>query len=670
MKKLYYVFTQFWKQKIRQDRNLVYVHKVYGEARVSNCELEILDAIEAPRRNIRRAISRLKIKVIQNNRTRISREVSGKQVILPNPLFSQDQVSALRNKFYWKVSMLVLLLLGELGINLLLSKVIAPKVSETTAACIAAVITIGVMLFIEMVVTTHFIYIEAKKTNSTNKQNAVSLTVLHHRAIAGYVIGVLGFFSIIGFGLTRILYFSQVSTKGIAPELLHTKILQGELAATATFLFSICATLLSGFLKYDISSLAKSMGIYWNWSSLLSKRNGIAHSAEVSVGVIKTRISESIHKHSLLLVDQKLIFGLPYEFDEASLELHKKYLYLKSEPGFMVTEDIHREFMPIQMAHLELFEFGVLHNSALKPVFEEIAELENLIAAYTKEHTDVLIPKLGDSSEAPQAPNAAPVRKKLSLRGYASVGILLLLFAFLQACSPEPAPKAPPPPKNVIVFIDFSISDSSALHWYRDVIRDKVIPSLGQKDRLIIFPVDAGSQTASVEITVADFGANIYTNEMVGLDAAENAAMLHADSLLAVGKRFTQAFTVVEAHREVYVQSTDIFGAFGLAMRYIKPGYRNYILALTDGLQSTRECDMQHCFQTEGDISRYLDKADSVELRQVEVFFLTGAQPDISPKRFSAIGQFWKAYCHKYHGLYQGFTSGAVSSLQESLQTN
>src|SRR6185295_5937878 len=68
-------------------------------------------------------------------------------------------------------------------------------------------------------------------------------------------------------------------------------------------------------------------------------------------------------------------------------------------------------------------------------------------------------------------------------------------------------------PTNIVCLVDFSQTiDTATVTWYKKTISQSILGRMGKRDRVIILPVDFGSQTSSEELFKVDFSKNNYTN--------------------------------------------------------------------------------------------------------------------------------------------------------------
>lgn len=224
---------------------------------------------------------------------------------------------------------------------------------------------------------------------------------------------------------------------------------------------------------------------------------------------------------------------------------------------------------------------------------------------------------------------------------------------------------------NIICLVDFSKTiASSTVDWYGTTIESNVIGQMGFQDRLIVLPIDFGSQTASQELYKVDFSKNNYHNEYAGQDADDLEIASHRDSLNSAIKKFSRTFENVPNDRASFDKGTDIFGALKQAQKYIDTNANNIIIIFSDMLQYTNATSMnfEDNMNSIKDIEKHLALSDKADLNNTSILVLTGIQQNIPPEKFNCVKSFWEQYFKKCKGELIDYSSGAVSQLENVLK--
>lgn len=257
------------------------------------------------------------------------------------------------------------------------------------------------------------------------------------------------------------------------------------------------------------------------------------------------------------------------------------------------------------------------------------------------------------------------MKPKLSKLMKTNLYILALLsISLFDSCKEEK-------PVNIICLVDFSKTiASSTVDWYGTTIQSNVINQMGFKDRLIVLPIDYGSQTSSQELYKLDFSENNYHNEYAGQDADELEITSHKDSINSAIKKFGGSFKNAPKNRASFDSGTDIFGALKQAQKYIDTNSNNIIIIFSDMLQYTDATSMnfEDNMNTLNDVTKHLKIADKSDLGNSSILVLTGIQNNISPDKFICVKTFWEEYFQLCNGKLIDYSSGAVSQIDDFLK--
>ena len=213
--------------------------------------------------------------------------------------------------------------------------------------------------------------------------------------------------------------------------------------------------------------------------------------------------------------------------------------------------------------------------------------------------------------------------------------------------------------RNIITAIDLSgsRSDSAIVAWASSTVQEHVIANMGQKDKLVVTPIDYASSTSTSEIYEVDFSSNIYTNEYAGLDEDKIAMQSHADSLAEASMRFAVEFQQEIVARKRYPSGTDVFGALKTIRLYYSEGYQNTVILLSDMLHNAESFNLQRSIQQGVPVDSLLAKSPSFDLSGFSFTILTGEQARLSPTLFAQVQTFWEKYIRKNGGKALGYGS-------------
>lgn len=249
----------------------------------------------------------------------------------------------------------------------------------------------------------------------------------------------------------------------------------------------------------------------------------------------------------------------------------------------------------------------------------------------------------------------------------------ILVFALLSAfgsctfCSHEELA----PSTNIIVLVDLSKSrDTTILCWYKEIIKHSILENMGTKDHLVMLPIDFNSETSSEELFKVNFAKNDYSSEFGGLQKDEQEHENHMDSVHAAELRFEPVFQTALQKREGSRGGTDIFGAIAQSAKYVVPDCKNVLVIMSDMLQYTDKAtwNFEEHLNDTGEIQHYLSMAQKIDLQNVQVIVLCGAQNNMQPNKFATIRLFWEQYFQKKCTTHLiDYSSGAVTKLEELL---
>jgi len=223
--------------------------------------------------------------------------------------------------------------------------------------------------------------------------------------------------------------------------------------------------------------------------------------------------------------------------------------------------------------------------------------------------------------------------------------------------------------RTIVVLVDFSKSiPGSTIDWYNNVIKEDILTSLQVNDKLFVLPVDKAAQTSGIEIASIILNKDKFSslqdppNQKQELIKRRISKFLDTESV-----NFSNQFYSVKEQRSKYSSKTDIIGAFQQAIKYFNKETKNSIVILSDMKQDTEELNLENYLSSRPDPLKLVQKTSGVDLRNANVFVLTGDQPNIGIKDFNWLKEFWVGYVDKNKGNLIIYESGGVSLLKENL---
>lgn len=259
---------------------------------------------------------------------------------------------------------------------------------------------------------------------------------------------------------------------------------------------------------------------------------------------------------------------------------------------------------------------------------------------------------------------------KLLLNLKSLIAILAIVFS-ISSCG-WGHKKAAPTGKNIVCVVDFSDSKNVAerLQFYMKVIKDNIIPVLGQYDKITVIPIDKTSITNSSDILIADLSKEQFV--------PENASPVEEDELIqanlkkyttALQAEFVKNFQVAIANRSKDNHGTDIFGALDGVQTKFKNNKDNYLILLSDMMNWSSTLKMEPAdigFNT-GSCENILTKVPSYEMPNTTALVLTAEQIDVSPEHFQLVRSFWTKYFEKNKINLYDYNSASVAKLNEMM---
>ncbi|RPI19853.1 MAG: hypothetical protein EHM58_00225 [Ignavibacteriae bacterium] len=224
---------------------------------------------------------------------------------------------------------------------------------------------------------------------------------------------------------------------------------------------------------------------------------------------------------------------------------------------------------------------------------------------------------------------------------------------------------------NIICLVDFSKSiPQNVIESYKDIIKNNVVKSMSFTDRMIVLPIDYGSQTNATEIYHIDFALNSYEKDMDSPAQKDRIKKRRFDeSKDSLIKTFDSLYYAALSSREKLSKKTDIIGALKETRRYLddkNEDCENLIILFSDMVQESDKYNFTSLRNTK-DAERFLEKTEAMEIPKTKVFVYTGVIQDFPPDQYSALKTYWTEYFKKYNINLLEYTSGGTSILEKTL---
>src|SRR5688572_21780308 len=99
-----------WRDTLKAAKETTYGLRLEAESLRSNCVLDCINKIGKRWTRIKQLGHKIKVKTIQLMNSRIYREEDEQEIILPNPVFSDNQASDIVKNYWYFLSVIVCLL--------------------------------------------------------------------------------------------------------------------------------------------------------------------------------------------------------------------------------------------------------------------------------------------------------------------------------------------------------------------------------------------------------------------------------------------------------------------------------------------------------------------------------------------------------------------------------
>jgi hypothetical protein len=212
----------------------------------------------------------------------------------------------------------------------------------------------------------HFLYREVLERH--NKKEIADFELKKYRDMRawGYILMVLSFAAILFSGLARIFFLEHIPANGLSPEKLKSVQRASSMASLFTLFVTVITAIFLALIKQEQAKTAVKFRIFRYWHKAHVSRNKYTQSLIRNANKLRLIVEQRVEKYWQLVIDLKRIFNIENEYDEKYEQLHQKYVALKAQPGFILTDDIYTKFAPLQCAYEELFKYGVMNSKEVK----------------------------------------------------------------------------------------------------------------------------------------------------------------------------------------------------------------------------------------------------------------------------------------------------------------
>lgn len=386
-----WLFRWWYVMKLKQQRNSPFKMKNETDALKSNCIAEIQNETESFWYSIKRLVHKLGVKSIQNNRSRIYRDEFGIESILPNPVFSDNQIALIKSKDTSLKAVIIFFSISESFLYYLTASLFVPGGAEYMKISVAIFLALLIMFALNYAFGKHFIYREAIEKHGKNEISVHEMKKFRDMRNLGYLIIVLSFSAIIFAGISRVFFLEHIPTAGLSTAKANSVQKASDMASYFTLLITIIAAIFMALIKQDQSKYSNKYKVYKSWKSAHIKGNTYIQGLIKDANALIVTAEHITEKYWQLVVDLKRIYKMDTEYDIKYEDLHKEFMKAQSSNSFVITESLYRKYAPIQCSNEELFKFGIYNDKRLKEKIDFCVTILSLPEDHIKEHLQTLM---------------------------------------------------------------------------------------------------------------------------------------------------------------------------------------------------------------------------------------------------------------------------------------
>lgn len=222
---------------------------------------------------------------------------------------------------------------------------------------------------------------------------------------------------------------------------------------------------------------------------------------------------------------------------------------------------------------------------------------------------------------------------------------------------------------NFVILIDFSKSiPTQTLEWYRKIVKDEIIPNLGEKDQITVLPIDYGSSIGSSELLHANLNEQIFSYTLDSPVIASKKKQLRQTIYLNdIASGFDSTFNYSVTNRNKYSLGTDVLGGLKQANKYFENNQNNLIIIFSDMINETEDLNLDSSLKNSNDVESILNKLIIPEYNKFDLVVMTGELPFIKISQYKLLQKFWEEYCTKSNLNLLDYQSGGITILKKKL---
>jgi hypothetical protein len=381
-----WLFHLFYVKRLKEVQSLSFKMKLETDTLKSNAIVEIDNEVEQHWLSINGLLYKLGIKSIQNLRARLHRDDFGKQALSHNPVFSANQIAAIKIAYWVCLTLIVFLSGAESFLYKLTASLFVAGAGEVVHYIISILFAVGLMWGLGFGFDQHFKYREVMERHEKEELTDIQLHKYRDMRYIGYFLFAICFGAIVFSGFARIFYLEYIPARGMSPERVASVTKASKMASIFSLLFTLLISFVTVTLKMKLAKASIQYQVYKEWHAAHVSRNDYTQRLYEDAKKLTLEVGKIIQKYWQLVADLKRVFKMKNEYDEMYATLNQEYIQLKAKPGFVVTTDIYSKFSPIQCAHEELFEFGIRNSKEIKDKLEFAEEILKVPKEHLEEH--------------------------------------------------------------------------------------------------------------------------------------------------------------------------------------------------------------------------------------------------------------------------------------------
>ncbi len=385
-----FLFRWWYVLKLRQQLSSSFKMKNESDFIRSSCIAEIQHTIEPLWLSLKKLVYQLEIKTVQNNRSRLNRNEFGQYAVLPNPLFTQNQIARIVWKYWIGAFVIVLFITSESFLYYLVSSLFIPGGSEFMKISVAVFLALLIMFALDYGFRQHFKYKDMLVNKNKAEINEYEIKKQNDLRMLGYTLIALSMAAIISCGLARIFFLENIPPNGMPPEKLAAIKKASKWASILTMIVTIVTGLLLAAIKKEQGKISEQYHVYKYWKTAIRRRNDYTKMIINDANKLILRAEQLIEKHWQLVIEIKRIFKMLQEYDEKYEQLNQEYLEAKSRQGFTLNDHLYRKYAPLQGAYEELFRFGVYSAKEIREKIAYACNIQNIIDRYVEEQVNAI----------------------------------------------------------------------------------------------------------------------------------------------------------------------------------------------------------------------------------------------------------------------------------------